>query len=171
MPGHAGASAGYSNWAPGYPWWALGIITLPIGGPLVRVGSKVARPVVTWTANQLLFKPLWRVQQGFANPVSVASSLHTAATWSDRVRLGMAVVGLVEGSSSESYQQNGGPSAPLHQRGQPAPLVVPAASSSAHGGGRSGAKPRKRKSCPKGYIWSPTEGRCIYNRDAWFRKG
>ena len=131
---------------------------------MVRVGSKVARPVLTWTANQLLFKPLWRIQQGFANPIGAASSLHTAATWSDRVRLGMAVAGLVEGSSSESYQQNGGPSAPLHQQGQPAPLVVPAASPSAHGGGRSGAKPRKQK-CPKGHYWDHKRKKCRPMRD------
>ena len=115
-----------------------------MGWKAAKLVQPAAKPVATWMANQLLFKPLWRIQQGFANPIGTASSLHTAATWSDRVRLGMAVAGLVEGSSSESYQQNGGPSAPLHQQGQPVPVVVPAASPSAHGGGRSGAKPR----CP-----------------------
>jgi hypothetical protein len=47
----------------------------------------------------------------------------------------------------------------LHGQGQPVPVVVPAASISAHGGGRSGAKPRKR--CPPGYTWSKTKRKCV----------
>ena len=63
----------------------------------------------------------------------------------------------VEGSSSQTYQQNGGPSA-LHERGRPVPVVKPAAKFSAHGGGRSGAKPR-RKRCPPGHRWNGS--RCV----------
>jgi len=47
----------------------------------------------------------------------------------------------------------------LQQQGQPVPVVVPAASISAHGGGRSGAKPRSRKRCPPGYRWDGK--RCV----------
>ena len=47
----------------------------------------------------------------------------------------------------------------LHQQGQPVPVVVPAASNSAHGGRRSGSKPRKR--CPPGYRWSFRHKKCM----------
>ena len=151
-----------------------------MGWKAAKLVQPAAKPVATWMANQLLFKPLWRIQQGFANPIGTASSLHTAATWSDRVRLGMAVANLVEGSSSESYQQNGGPSAPVHQQGQPAPLVVPAASPSAHGGRRSGSKPRviepvKNRYEPDnpGLYWCPDGYHLRKHRGKWMcvRKG
>ena len=47
----------------------------------------------------------------------------------------------------------------LHQQGQPLSVVVPAASISAHGGRRSGAKARSRKRCPPGYRWNGR--RCV----------
>ena len=66
---------------------------------------------------------------------------------------------LVEGSSSKTYQQNGGPSAPLVQKGKGSrPVTLPAAKPSAHGGGGSGAKPR-RKRCPSGHRWNGS--RCV----------
>ena len=70
----------------------------------------------------------------------------------------------VEGSSSQTYQQNGGPSA-LHQRGRPVPVVKPAAKPSAHGGGGSGAKPRYSEHwfprCPKGHYWDYRKRKCV----------
>ncbi len=46
----------------------------------------------------------------------------------------------------------------LDKQGQPVPVVVPAASNSAHGGGRSGAKPRY---CPRGYYWDRARKKCM----------
>ena len=76
----------------------------------------------------------------------------------------------VEGSSSKTYQQNGGPSA-LHQRGRPVPVVKPAAKPSAHGGGGSGAKPRRKvvnprkgEKCPPGYYWHAGKRACVLNK-------
>ena len=52
----------------------------------------------------------------------------------------------------------------LHKRGQPVPVVVPAASNSAHGGRRSGSKPRKQK-CPDGHYWDHKRKKCRPMRD------
>ena len=52
----------------------------------------------------------------------------------------------------------------LHQQGQPVPVVVPAASISAHGGRRSGSKPRKQK-CPEGHYWDHKRKKCRPMRD------
>ncbi len=62
----------------------------------------------------------------------------------------------------------------LLKQGQPGSVVVPAASNSAHGGRRSGSKPRKK--CPPGYIavWSKRKGDFVCKRatpDEIWRKG
>lgn len=84
--------------------------------------------------------------------------------------VGVPIYNLVEGSSSQTYQQNGGPSATpsskKSKRGKGSRRsTVPAAKSSAHGGGRSGAKPRKKRTsqprCPPGYFWSYQKQKCV----------
>ena len=76
------------------------------------------------------------------------------------------------GGPGESPASTDSPPA-LHQQGQPVPVVVPAASNSAHGGRRSGSKPRKR--CPTGMVWSPVHKKCIlditWGTDQAYRKG
>jgi hypothetical protein len=69
------------------------------------------------------------------------------------------------GGPGESLTSTDTPPA-LHRQGQPVPVVVPAASNSAHGGRRSGAKARKK--CPRGFRWSPENRRCVPKR--WTRE-
>ena len=63
----------------------------------------------------------------------------------------------LSGSSSESYQQNGGPEGaetrPVDYRPGAARSVFRT------GGRRSGSKPRRK--CPPGHYWSKKHGRCI----------
>ena len=56
----------------------------------------------------------------------------------------MTLVSSGGGGSGESPTSTDSPPG-LHQQGQPVPVVVPAASISAHGGRRSGSKPRRVK--------------------------
>ncbi len=61
------------------------------------------------------------------------------------------------GGPGESPTSTDSPPA-LHKQGQPVPVVVPAASDSAHGGRRSGTKARSTR-CPSGYRWNGR--RCV----------
>jgi hypothetical protein len=79
--------------------------------------------------------------------------------WKSRqLILGVSLISSGGGGPGESLTSTDSPPA-LHQRGQPVPVVVPAASNSAHGGRRSGSKPRSR--CPPGYTWSKTKRKCV----------
>ncbi len=64
----------------------------------------------------------------------------------------------VSGSSSQSYQQNGGPgNKSSYKPSGHTPTLGARSVSSAHGGRRSGSKPRKR--CPPGHFWNGR--RCV----------
>jgi len=90
--------------------------------------------------------------------------VQTKQKWAN-ITAGITVAGLL----TPGYHRNpfshggGGPvespisTEGLYQQGQPVPVVVPAASNSAHGGRRSGSKPRKR--CPPGSYWNGR--RCV----------
>jgi len=103
--------------------------------------------------------------------------VQTKQKWS-RIKTGLTMAGLLMpgyhknpfssggGGPGESPTSTDSPPA-LHQQGQPVPVVVPAASDSAHGGGRSGAKPRKRKRCPPGHHWSTVHRRCVKTYPGW----
>lgn len=90
--------------------------------------------------------------------------------------VGDVVYDFVSGSSSSSYQQNGGPGA---NRIRPINRISnykvscnsrtdAARSVFRTGGRRSGSKPRGPKGtlikCPKGYHWDKKTGRCLRNR-------
>ena len=65
---------------------------------------------------------------------------------------------LDSGSSSETYQQNGGPETKsTYKPSGRSPSLGARSVSSAHGGRRSGSKPRKR--CPTGFRWNGR--RCV----------
>ena len=94
----------------------------------------------------------------------------------------------VDGSSSQDLVQNGGPSAPLVQRGKSSDVLSlgkTLKTQSAHGfsSGKAptaGGKRRSRRythmsirNCPPGYIWSEKKRRCVHvhgRERRWFRK-
>ena len=111
----------------------------------------------------------------------LATTAATPVGWWLRGSAGVGSVLLWKGRQlglllSLDYSSGGGgpgespTSTDLHKQGQPVPVVVPAASNSAHGGRRSGSKPRKR--CPAGYKWSDKYDTCVslYSYGARHRK-
>ena len=139
-----------------------------IGTGLIIAGKPV--PLLAVTASRFLAGVAVRAFQGTDYLVN-----RWEGPW---VSLGLSSGG---GGPGESPTSTG----PLHKRGQPVPLVVPGASNSAHGGGRSGAKPRsqrythlsirgKHPKCPPGYVWSYKKKRCVHvhgRGTRWYRKG
>jgi len=75
---------------------------------------------------------------------------------------------LDSGSSSSSYQQNGGPETFSNYKASRNSRTDAARSLFRTGGRRSGSKPRGPKGtlikCPKGYHWDKKTGRCLRNR-------
>jgi len=66
------------------------------------------------------------------------------------------------GSSSETYQQNGGPETRSNYKPSGhSPTLGARSVNSAHGGRRSGSKPRKK--CPPGFRWSARLQTCIFS--------
>ncbi len=94
-----------------------------------------------------------------------AHYVQTQQRWS-RIKTGITVAGLLmPGYHRNPFSSGGGgpgesPASTegIHKQGQPVPVVVPAASDSAHGGRRSGAKARSTR-CPPGYRWNGK--RCV----------
>jgi hypothetical protein len=115
---------------------------------LLFLASTVAGPV-SWSAKGAGFAwKLWKIRQGL-----LVGSLLT-----DSTSTGGGGPGESPTSTNTRLLKRGRPLT-LDKQGQPVPVVVPAASDSAHGGGRSGAKPRSRKRCPPGYRWNGK--RCV----------
>jgi len=66
------------------------------------------------------------------------------------------------GSSSQTYQQNGGPETKsTYKPSGHTPTLGARSVNSAHGGRRSGSKPRKK--CPPGFRWSARLQTCIFS--------
>jgi len=94
-----------------------------------------------------------------------ARYVQTQQKWSN-IKAGLTVLGLLTpGYHKNPFSSGGGgpgesPASTegLHKQGQPVPVVVPAASNSAHGGRRSGTKARRTR-CPPGYRWNGR--RCV----------
>jgi len=168
---------------PQFPWWLYGtIITLPIGGPLLKVGGKVARPAVGWLGRQLVLKPVWKAQQGFVNPLTAWQTYDTLHTWSERAEMAIAIAQIVDGSSSQDLVQNGGPSAPpLRQSGRPSDVLSlgkTLKTQSAHGfrsgkartaSGKRRSRREKKRKCPKGWHWSNRYNTCVRTAGFWKR--
>ena len=68
---------------------------------------------------------------------------------------------LDSGSSSSSYQQNGGPETRSNYKASRNSRTVAARSVFRTGGRRSGSKPRKK--CPPGFRWSARLQTCIFS--------
>lgn len=144
MPGtpggyNPGGGGGYGT----YPW--LSFIMLPMGAYGAKIATPLVKPVAGVLGRQLILKPLHR--GGFGAPTPGALGLYQQYTMLGDLRSAADIINLGRlissggGGPGESPTSTDSPPA-LHQQGQPASLVVPAASISAHGGGRSGAKPR-----------------------------
>ena len=120
-----------------------------MGMGVARAGLVTAR-VGTGLMYRVTAKSLFKKGLTYQGP----SGLLTWKQDKDRIEFGMDVFRLghyihtrdpVEGSSSQTYQQNGGLSAPLVQKGKGSqPLTLPAAKPSAHGGGVRGQSPGER---------------------------
>lgn len=143
--------------------------------PLVLAGMSAAPLVVSGAATHghRLLSPAYTLG-GFAQKgVDIQRK-------GQRFKVLVTVFGLASGTNihHDIYSSGGGGPGesltstdqppPLSQQGQPVPVVVPAASNSAHGGRRSGSKPRGPKGtlikCPRGYYWDKKTGRCLRNR-------
>ena len=183
MPGtpggyNPGGGGGYGT----YPW--LSFIMLPGG----LYGAKLAKPLVKPVAGLLLSPVRGGFQRGIPTPGGLGLYQHYGKlgdlrTVTDILNLGR-LISSGGGGPGESPTSTDSPRG-LHQQGQPVPVVVPAASISAHGGGRSGAKPRsqrythmsirgKHPKCPPGYVWSYKKKRCVHvhgRERRYFRKG
>lgn len=79
----------------------------------------------------------------------------------------------VEGSSLESYQQNGGPLTPpslvvtddwRESLGDPSPISQGKPTRKLRGRGRSVVNPRKGERCPPGYYWHAGKRACVLNK-------
>ena len=158
MPGtpggyNPGGGGGYGT----YPW--LSFIMLPGGLYGAKIASPLVKPVSGFLINRLIAKPLLRGAPtpgalGLYQQYTMLGDLRAAA---DIINLGR-LISSGGGGPGESPTSTDSPPR-LQQQGRPVPVVVPAASISAHGGRRSGSKPRKR--CPPGYTWSKTKRKCV----------
>ena len=169
MPGtpggyNPGGGGGYGT----YPW--LSFIMLPGGLYGAKLATPLAKPIVGLLGRQLITKPLHRGLPtpgalGLYQQYTMLGDLRAAA---DIINLGR-LISSGGGGPGESPTSTDSPPG-LQQQGQPVPVVVPAASISAHGGRRSGSKPRKR--CPPGYKWSDKYDTCVslYSYGARHRK-
>ena len=158
MPGtpggyNPGGGGGYGT----YPW--LSFIMLPGGLYGAKIASPLVKPVSGFLINRLIAKPLLRGAPtpgalGLYQQYTMLGDLRAAA---DIINLGR-LISSGGGGPGESPTSTDSPPV-LHQQGQPVPVVVPAASNSTPGGGRTGAKPRSRNRCPPGYRWNGK--RCV----------
>ena len=142
---------------------------LPGGLYGAKLATPLVKPVSGFLINRLIAKPLLRSAPtpgalGLYQQYTMLGDLRTAT---DIINLGRLISSGGGGPGESPTSTNSAPG--LHQtvsidpgllkQGQPVPVVVPAASISAHGGRRSGTKARSRKRCPPGYRWNGK--RCV----------
>ena len=84
-----------------------------MGLKVTKAVAPLVKPAAGWAGRQLILKPIWKVQQGFVNPLTAWQTFDTIQTWSERAEMAIAIAQIVDGSSSQDLVQNGGPSA-LH---------------------------------------------------------
>ena len=136
----------------------MGFILVPIGAgkgwKVVKAAPSIARPVGGVLLRQA-GKRIHNLQGNqFRNPLAAWQTYDSLETWGNRTLTAMRIVDLVEGSSSETYQQNGGPLTPTldvtddwrESLGDPSPI--------SQGKPRRKLRGRSRPRCPPGHRWN-----------------
>jgi hypothetical protein len=152
-----------------YPWFGFVLAPMAAGMGLkvTKAVAPLVKPAAGWAGRQFILKPIWKVQQGFVNPLTAWQTFDTIQTWSERAEMAIAIAQIVDGSSSQDLVQNGGPSAPLVQRGTSSDVLSlgkTLKTQSAHGfrsgKARTAGGKRRSRRCPPGYYWDRRLRRC-----------